>query len=113
MQYAVRDASRVTAVAAVGGIVTLDWRLGDYFTLTLTEQVTAWAISNPPGSGRGFSLFVQITQGAGPYIVAKPGTTAGGAALDVSTAAGAVDLLGITSFNNGTTLRSNIGKAYS
>lgn len=105
--------STVTAVSSASGVVTLDYSLGDYFTITLTENVTSWVISNPPGSGNGFSLMVQITQAAGAYTVAKPGTTPGGAALDVSTANGAIDLLAISSFDNGSTLRSNIAKAYS
>lgn len=105
--------STVTAVTSSSGVVTLDYSLGDYFTLTLSENVTSWAISNLPGSGKGFSLMVQITQGAGAYTVAKPGTTPGGAALDVSTTNGDVDVLAITSFNNGTTLRSNIARDYS
>ena len=75
--------------------------------------MTSWVISNPPGSGKGFSLMVQITQDSTPRTVVKPGTTAGGAALDVSTGSGAVDVLAITSFDNGATLRSSIGKAFS
>lgn len=107
------DRSTVTSVSSSSGVVTLDYALGDYFTLTLTENVTSWVISNPPGSGKGFTLMVQITQDSTPRTVAKPGTTAGGAALDVSIGSGDVDVLAITSFNNGTTLRSSIGKDFS
>lgn len=102
----------VTAVTSVSGVVTLDWSLGDYFTLTLSENVTSWVIANAPGSGLGFTITVEITQAAGSYTVVKPGTTPGGT-MAVSTANGAKDLLFITSFNNGGTLRSNISKAYS
>lgn len=107
------DRATVTSVSSSSGVVTLDYALGDYFTLTLTENVTSWVISNPPGSGKGFSLMVQITQDSTPRTVAKPGTTAGGAALDVSTGSGDVDVLAISSFNNGTTLRSSIAKDFS
>jgi uncharacterized protein DUF2793 len=107
------DRSTVTSVSSASGVVTLDWSLGDYFTLTLTENVTSWVISNPPGSGHGFTLMVQITQDSTPRTVAKPGTTAGGAGLGVSTGSGDIDLLAITSFNNGTTLRSSIAKDFS
>lgn len=107
------DRSTVTAVSSSSGVVTLNYALGDYFTLTLTENVTSWVISNPPGSGKGFTLMVQITQDSTPRTVAKPGTTAGGAALDVSTGSGDVDVLAISSFDNGTTLRSSIGKDFS
>lgn len=107
------DRSTVTAVSSASGVVTLDYALGDYFTLTLTENVTSWVISNPPGSGKGFSLMVQITQGAGPYTVADPGTTAGGTAIGVSAGNGDIDVLAITSFDNGATLRSSIAKDFS
>lgn len=107
------DRSAVSNVSSSSGVVTLDYSLGDYFTLTLTENVTSWAISNPPGSGKGFTLMVQITQDSTPRTVAKPGTTAGGAALDVSTGSGDIDILAISSFNNGSTLRSSIAKDFS
>ena len=107
------DRSTVTSVSSSSGVVTLNYALGDYFTLALTENVTSWVISNPPGSGKGFTLMVQITQDSTPRTVAKPGTTAGGAALDVSTGSGDVDVLAITSFDNGSTLRSSIAKDFS
>lgn len=107
----VRDA--VTPVSSSSGVVTLDYSTGDYFTLTLTENVTSWVISNPPGTSKGFTLMVQITQDSTPRTVAKPGTTAGGTALNVSTGSGDIDVLAITSFNNGTTLRSSIAKDFS
>lgn len=108
----VPDRTAVTAVSSSAGVVTLDWSLGDYFTLQLTEDVTSWVISNPPADGKGMTLMVEITQDSVARTVAKPGTTPGGAALDVSTAAGAVDLLAISSFDAGATLRSNIAKGY-
>lgn len=107
------DRSLVTSVASASGVVTLDYSLGDYFDLELTENVTSWVIDNPPGSGRGFTLMVQITQDSTPRTVAKPGTTAAGDPLDVSTGSGDIDLLAITSFDNGATLRSSIARDFS
>lgn len=107
------DPETVSSVSSSSGVVTLNLALGRYFTLTLTENVTSWVISNPPGSGKGFTVMVRITQGAGPYTVAKPGTTAGGVALDVSIGNGNIDVLAITSFDNGSTLRSSIAKNFS
>lgn len=109
----VTDRTTVTPVTSSSGAVTLNYALGDYFTLALSENVTSWTISNPPGSGKGFTLMVQITQDATPRTVSKPGTTAGGAALDVSTGSGDIDVLAITSFDNATTLRSSIAKDFS
>lgn len=107
------DPETVTSVSSSSGVVTLNLALGRYFTLALTENVTSWVISNPPGSGKAFTVMVRITQGAGPYTVAKPGTTAGGVALDVSIGNGNIDVLAITSFDNGSTLRSSIAKNFS
>lgn len=103
----------VTSVSSSSGVVTLNYALGDYFKLALTENVTSWSITNPPGSGQGFTLMVEITQDSTPRTVAKPGTTAGGAALGVSTGSGDIDVLAISSFDNGTTLRSTIAKDFS
>ena len=105
--------SAVTSVSSSSGVVTLNYALGDYFTLTLTENVTSWVISNPPGAANGFTLMVQITQDSTPRTVAHPGTTAGGTAIGVSTGSGDIDVLAITSFDNGTTLRSSIAKDFS
>lgn len=104
--------SAVTDVVSVGGVVTLDLSLGDYFRLALHENVTSWVITNPPGAGRGFTALVEITQDSTPRTVAKPGTAEGGS-LTVSVGSGVIDLLAITSFDNGATLRSSIGKAFS
>jgi len=106
------ERNAVTAVSSSGGVVLLDYSLGDYFTLELTENVTSWSIINTPGAGRGFTLMVEITQDSTPRTVATPGTTAGGAPLDASTTAGAVDLLAISSFDNGSTLRSSYAKGF-
>lgn len=106
------DRSTVSAVSSSSGVVTLNYALGDYFTLTLTENVTSWAVSNPPGAGKGFTLMVQITQGAGPYTIADPGTFAEGATIDVPTANGDIGVLAITSFDNGSTLRCSSAKDF-
>ena len=105
------DRSGVSVVTSASGVVTLNYALGDYFTLTLNQNVTGWVISNPPGVGKGFTLMVQITQGPGLYTVAKPGTAAGGT-LAVTPTNGAIDVLAISSFDNGVTLRSSIGKDF-
>lgn len=107
------DRRSATVVSSASGVVTLDYSAGDYFTLSLTENVTSWVISNPPPAGKGFTLMIQISQDSTPRTVAKPGTTAGGAALAVSTGAGDIDIVAISSFDAGTTLRSSIAKDFS
>ena len=107
------DRSTVSATAT-SGTVTVDYALGDYFTLGLTGNVTAWSFTNMPGSGKGASLMIRITQDSTPRTVAWPASFrwAGGAVPTVSTASGAVDVLAITTFDNGTTWRATLAKAF-
>lgn len=56
------DRRTVTAVTSSSGVVTLNYALGDYFTLELSENVGGWIISNPPASGIGATIAVEITQ---------------------------------------------------
>jgi hypothetical protein len=53
-----------TAASSSAGTLTLNASLGDYFTTTLTENVTTLAFSNLPGAGLGCTLMLQITQHA-------------------------------------------------
>lgn len=98
------SADTVTALSIASGVVDIDCGLGDYFTLTLTANVTSITFSNLPGSGKGASKLVRVTQGAGPYTVAWPASLkwAFAAPGAVSTGNGAVDLLGISTHSNGT-----------
>lgn len=109
-----RDGATVTALSNVAGTVTIDCSLGDYFTLVLGANVTTIAFTNLPGSGRGASKMLRITQGSGPYTVAWPASFkwAGGTPGAVSTANGAVDLVALTTYDNGTTWNVTIAKAF-
>lgn len=108
------DMSTVTALSSSSGVVNLDCSLGDYYTLALTENVTSITFSNLPGSGHGASKMVRITQDSTARTVAWPASFkwAGGSAGAVSTASGAVDVLAISSFDNGTTWRATLAKAF-
>lgn len=64
------DRRTVNAVTSSSGIVTLNYALGDYFTLELSENVGGWIISNPPASGIGATIAVEITQDSTPRTVA-------------------------------------------
>lgn len=100
---------------ATSGSVTVDYSLGDYFTLGLTGNVTAWSFTNMPGSGNGATLMIRITQDSTPRTVAWPSSFkwAGGVAGAVSTGSGAVDVLAITTFDNGTNWIATLAKAFS
>lgn len=104
----------VTALSIASGVVNIDCSAGDYFTLTLTANVTSITFSNLPGSGKAATKWVEIVQGAGPYTVAWPASFkwAGGSAGVVSTANGAVDELAITTLNNGTAWKATLAKGF-
>lgn len=109
------DRSTVTAVTPSAGTATFDYALGDYFSLAPTANVTTLAFSNLPGSGRGASLMIHFTQDSTPRTITWPASFkwAGGSAGAVSTASGAIDVIAISTFDNGTTWNATIAKAFS
>lgn len=107
--------SRNTVSAlATSGSVAIDYQLGDYFTLALAGNVSGFTFSNLPGSGKGATLMVRITQDSTPRTVSWPASFkwAGGVAGVVSTGSGAVDVLAVTTFDNGTTWAATLAKAF-
>ncbi len=105
------DRNVVTPVSSSAGVVTIDVALGDYFLLTLTENVTGWVFQNvPPGA----SVIVRIVQDATARTVAWPTGTKwpNASAGAVSTAAGAIDLLALTTLNSGATWLATLGKGF-
>jgi hypothetical protein len=101
----------VSSITSSAGVVTVDASLGDYFTIALAENVTGWTINNVPEAA---SIMLKITQSATPFSVAWPGAFrwAGGTAGAVSTAAGAVDVLAITTFDAGASWHATIAKDF-
>jgi hypothetical protein len=107
--------SRNTVSAlSTSGSVDIDYALGDYFTLALAGNVSGFTFSNLPGSGKGATLMIRITQDSTARTVAWPASFkwAGASAGSVSTASGAVDLLAITTFDNGTTWLATLAKTF-
>jgi hypothetical protein len=104
----------VIALTSSAGVVDIDLALGSYFTLTLTENITSITFSNLPGSGKGGTVMVQITQDSTPRSVTWPASFkwAGASAGAVSTANGAVDVLAITSFDNGAMWMATLANAF-
>lgn len=107
------DRNNVSALATSGG-VTVDCELGDYFTLDLTGNVTGWTFLNLPAAGKALSLAVRIGQDATARTVAWPASFiwANGIVGAVSTAPGAIDMLAITSFDQGATWHATLAKAF-
>lgn len=106
--------SAVTAITNTAGTVTMDLSAGDEFTHLMTANVTTLTLSNPPGAGKGYTKMLRITQDSTPRTFAWPASFkwAGGVAGAISTGSGAVDLLAITSFDNGTTNYVTLAKAF-
>ena len=107
------DRSTVSALATSGS-VAVDFSLGDYFTLALAGNVSGFTFSGLPGAGKGGSLMIRITQDSTARTVAWPASFkwAGGVAGAVSTASGAIDVLAITTFDNGTTWFATLAKEF-
>lgn len=110
---AAEDRNTVSSLSTSGS-VDIDYALGDYFTLALAGNVSGFTFSNMPGSGKGATLMIRITQDTTPRTVAWPASFkwAGASAGAVSTASGAVDVLAITTFDNGTTWEATLAKAF-
>lgn len=104
----------VTVAASASGVLNINLALGDYFTIALSENVTSLTFSNLPGSGKGASKMLRFTQDSTPRTVAWPASFrwAGGVAGAVSTGSGAIDLLAITTLNNGTNWNATLAKAF-
>lgn len=102
----------VTAVTSSAGVLNLDLSLGNYFTITLTENITSITFSNLPGSGKGASIMIRITQDSTPRTVAWPASFKweGGAAGSVSSGSGVIDLLAISTLSNGTAWDATLSK---
>jgi len=105
------DRNTVNAVSVSSGVATVDCSLGDYFTLSPTANLTGWTFANVPPA---CSMMIDITQYSTPVTVAWPASFkwAGGSVGAVSTAAGAKDLLAITTFDGGATWRATLAKAF-
>lgn len=108
------ERNTVTAVTSAAGVVTLNLSLGDYFTLTLTEDVTSLLFTNLPGSGKGASITLKITQDSTARTFSWPASFkwVAGSPGSVSTGSGAIDRLFLTTDDNGTTWHASLAKAW-
>jgi len=106
----------VNALSISSGVVAINCASGDYFTLSMTANVTSVTFSNLPASGKAQTLMVKLTQDAtGSRTMTWPSSFkwAGGTAGVLSTAANSVDVLAITTFDQGTTWNATLAKAFS
>lgn len=107
--------SIVTAVTSSAGVLNINCALGDYFTITLTENITSITFSNLPAAGRAQSIMLRIRQHASAAkTVAWPAAFkwAGGVAGAVSVGLSDYDVLAITTFDQGTRWEATIAKDF-
>lgn len=105
----------VNTLSISSGAVAVNCALGRYFTLAANANMTSWTFSNVPGSGYAFTVMVRITQDAtGSRVATWPSSFkwSGGAAGVLSTAAGSVDVLALTTFDQGATWDVTLAKAF-
>ena len=105
------DRSTVSALAVVAGELAIDCSLGDYFMLTPDADVDTWLLQNVP---QGCSIMVRFIQDATPRAITWPASFrwAGGTEGAVSTVAGAVDLLALTTHDGGATWLATLAKGF-
>lgn len=99
------DRSAVTALSIASGVVNIDCALGDFFTLSLTSNVTSITFSNLPASGFGASLALRVRQDAtGNRTLALPSSfkATGGSDTAVQSAANSETLITLLTFDQGT-----------
>ena len=108
-------AEPVNALSISSGVVNIDCATGDYFTLSLSANVTSITFSNLPASGKAQTLMVRIQQNASSAkTVAFPSAFkwAGGVTGVVSTALSAYDNLAVTTYDQGTRWEATLAKAF-
>lgn len=107
------SAKPVVQCASAAGVLNIDLARGEYFAVTLTENVTSVTFSNLPPAGFGASFLLWITQHASAVkTFTMPATFDWDSktAEEISTTAGAVDLLGGTTRNGGSSWDVTISK---
>lgn len=94
-----------------GGSETVNYEDGEVVAVTLTSNVTALAISNPPATGKAGSITFIINHGTGPYTWAHPTGTvwAGGTPPTLSSGASEIDILTYVTRDGGTTWYGFVG----
>ena len=98
------DRQTVTAVTSSSGVVEFDYALGDYFTISMSENITGASVSNPPVPGVGGTIAIRISQDSTPRTFAFPANwqfTASSPLTTIPTGSGDDALLIMTTFDGG------------
>lgn len=108
-------AEPVSVLASASGVLSINCALGDYFTLTLSENVTSITFTNLPATGKAQTVMVRIQQHASSAkTMAFPSSFkwAVGSTPTVSTVLSAYDVLALTTFDQGTRWEATLSKAH-
>jgi hypothetical protein len=108
-------AEPLSTISSASGVLTINCASSNYFVTTLSENVTSIIISNAPSNDSATTIMVRIKQDSDTAkTVAWPASFkwAGGVAGSVSTTLDAVDVLAITTFDNGVTWDATLSKAF-
>lgn len=103
------------SVGNVSGAVSIDYTNGHWQYATVTGNITSLTITNPPATGSGGWLTLELIQdGTGSRTISLSSTykTAGGTGIVLSTAASSKDLVHLTTRDAGTTWLTRIEKAF-
>lgn len=98
------DRRTVTAVTSSGGVVAFNYALGDYFTISMSENISSASVTNPPSSGVGGTIAIRITQDSTPRTFAFPANwqfTDSSPLTTIPTGSGEDALLILTTFDGG------------
>ena len=99
----------------ISGAVTIDYVNGHWQYATVTGNISSLTINNPPATGTGGWLTLELIQdGTGSRTITLSSTykTAGAAGITLSTAASSKDLVHLTTRDAGTTWLARIEKAF-
>lgn len=102
-----------TAITISSNTITADTRIGGAFTVSLTANVTTWSITNVPANDTTRLVFRLAQDATGGRTVAWPASFKWvGAAPTVSSAANAIDLLELVTFDGGTTWLARLSPGF-
>ena len=93
-----------TVVSSSSNAATINLRLGDNFTHTLSENVT-YTFSNPASNGKVSAFTLKVTQDSSARVITWPSSVdwAAATAPTLSTTSGAVDVFVFATYDGGTT----------